>query len=173
MSLAFIPASFTQDAYGFTKAGKKDLPRLRTWLSSPHLSGWWTPNEDELSSALANEAGQAAYLADHHGFPFAFIYVCDPAHDPALSEQIDYPKGTVRIDQFVGDGDMIGHGHGVKFLKSFVAAIKETPGIEKLIALPHKDNPFAQRSFSQSGFRAERTLEMGGQARVLMTQTVA
>lgn len=173
MSLAFIPASFSNGQYGFARAGQKDLPRIRTWLLSPHLNGWWTPNEDELSAAISDQDGQAAYIADHQGFPFAYIYVCDPAHDPALSEQIDYPKGTVRIDQFIGDGDMVGHGHGVKFLKSFVAAMKETPGIEKLIALPARDNLFSQRSFSQAGFRAERAIDYQGQPYTLMSLPVA
>lgn len=173
MSLAFIPAAFTHDAYEFRKADWSDLPRIRIWLNAPHIAEWWTPTEDELSASLSDEAGQAAYLVEHNGLPFAFIYVCDPAHDPDLANQIDYPKGTVRIEQFVGDSDMIGHGHGVKFIKAFVAAMQGTTGISRLLALPARENIFAQRSYSQAGLRAGKTIEYRHLPHLLMARDVA
>lgn len=172
MSLTFIPASFAHGDYNFKQAGTGDLPRIRQWLSSGHLNGWWVPNEDELSAAMTQETGQVAYIVDYLGLPFAFLYICDPAHDPELSEQVDYPKGTVRIEQFVGDADMIGYGHGVKFIKAFVAAMKDTAGIARLIVLPAGDNLFAQRSFSQAGFRITQNISYRMVPCVLMQQSV-
>lgn len=173
MSLAFIPDQFSHGEYGFQKADMNHLPRLRQWLAAPHLSGWWVPGEDILLTALAGQAGQAAYMVDHLGMLFAFLYVADPAHDPELNAQIDYPKGSIRFDQFIGDGDMVGHGHGVKFIKAFVAAMKAAPGINHLMAMPEKTNMFAQRTYSQAGLRTERPFEYDGRAFLLMSLSVA
>ncbi len=172
MSLTLLPADFSQGEYSFKKAGVKDLPQIRRWLDAKHLGEWWTPGEDELAAVMADEAGQAAYIVAHQGWAFAYAHVSDPAFDPALSEQIDFPKGTIRFDQFIGDTDMIGFGHGIKFIKAFVAAMKDAPGVTKLMVLPAKENVFAARTYSQCGFRSEKTIDCGKGHCMLMTQNV-
>ncbi len=160
MSIDFIPAQFAHGEYGFKKAGQSDFSKIRHWLDAKHLSDWWTPSEEELGAIQASEPGHAAYIVDHQGWAFAYLHLTDPAYDPVLSEQLSFPAGTVKLDQFVGDAQMIGFGHGVKFIKAFVAAARGIPGVKKLLVTPAKGNVFAARSFSQSGFRPEKNLEL-------------
>lgn len=173
MSLTLLPAEFAQGDYRFKKADMRDLPMIRRWLDAKHLGEWWTPGEDELSAVMADEAGQAAYIVEHQGWPFAYAHVSDPAFDPALSELIDFPQGTIRFDQFIGDTDMIGFGHGAKFIKAFVGAMKAADGVNRLLVLPAKENVFAARTYTQAGFRTEKTLDYGRGPCLLMNQSVA
>lgn len=173
MSIDFMESQFASGEYGFKKIGPGDFATVRRWLDSPHLADWWTPDENVLTAIQNDDAGYAAYIADHQGLPFAYIQAVEPGFDPVLVDQGDFPSGTIRLDQFVGDPQMIGFGHGIKVLKAFVAAMRTAPGVQKLLAVPAKDNVFAQRSFSQSGFRPEKTLDTLRGAYVLMGQKVA
>ncbi len=172
MSLDHLPDSFTHGDYEFRKASRADLPTIRKWLDAHHLGEWWTPGEDELGAVMAGEAGLSAYIVIHQGWPFAYVQVADPAFDPVLSEQVDFPKGAIRFDQFIGDTNMIGFGHGIKFIKALVAAMRGVSGVTRLIVLPAKENVFAARSYSQCGFRTEKTLDLGKGPLMLMSQNV-
>lgn len=173
MSIDFIADQFSHGEYGFTKLDRGDFARVRQWLDSPHVAEWWTPSEMELNAVQTDEAGYAAYIVDHAGLPFAYIQIIDAAFDPVLSEELDFPKGTIKLDQFVGDAQMVGFGHGVKFIKAFVAAMKENEAVKKLLVAPSKDNVFAARSYSQAGFRPEKTMHYMGVPVSVMGQKVA
>lgn len=172
MSLASLPATCSQGAYEFRKASRTDAHIIRKWLDAEHVGEWWTPGEEELSAALTGETGLGAYIVSHQGWPFAYLQIADPAFDPVLSEQLDFPKGTIRLDQFIGDTNMIGFGHGINFIKAFIGCLKAIPDIRRLIVLPLKSNVFAARSYSQCGFRAERALDLGKGPVVLMVQNL-
>lgn len=173
MSLAFIPSDFTHGEYTFRRATPADAARVRGWMQADHMRNWWMPDEGELSLALANDRGRAAYIVSHGGLAFAFIYVVDPAHDPLLGEALDYPAGTIRFEQFVGDADMIGHGHGVGFVKAFVGAVRTMPGLSRLLTLPLKENVFAQRTYTQCGLRSRQGAPESLSAYLLMVLDLA
>lgn len=172
MSLDSLPATCAQGAYEFRRASRADAHIVRQWLDAEHVGEWWTPAEEELSAALSGETGLNAYIVSYQGWPFAYLQIADPAFDPVLSEQVDFPKGTLRLDQFIGDTNMIGFGHGINFIKAFIKCLKDIPDIRRLIVLPMKSNVFAARSYSQCGFRSERTLELETGPMVLMGQNL-
>lgn len=172
MSIDILPDTFIQNEYGFKKVTRADFSQIRQWLDAPHLAEWWTPGEEELGAIQADEDGRTAFIVDHNALPFAYLQVVDASLDPALSEQLNIDKGTLKFDQFVGDTQMIGFGHGIKFIKAFVAAMKENPKVSKLMVTPAKDNVFAARSYSQAGFRPEKTINYQGLSVSVMGQAV-
>lgn len=160
MTIATLPAHFTGGDYAFTRVTSAALPKIRGWLGAGHLGDWWTPTGEELGAVAAgDDPGRTAYLVAYDGWAFAYLQLTDIAFDPVFSEQLSFPPGTLRVDQFIGDAAMIGFGHGIKFLKGFVDSIAANGAVKKLVALPSDDNFFAVRTYSQAGFRLEKTLE--------------
>lgn len=172
MTIDFIPADFESGEYGFKKAGRAEFAKIRQWLSAPHLEDWWTPHMEDLSAMESGVEGRAVYVVAHQGFSFAYVQFTDPAYDEELTAAAVYPQGTVQFDQFVGDAQMIGFGHGIKFIKALVAAAKDMPGARKLLVTPAKSNIFAIRTYTQCGFRQERTLERINGEVAVMGQSV-
>lgn len=173
MSISILPEQFSSGEYGFKKAARADFSKIRQWLEAPHLEDWWTPHMEDLNAMEAGMEGRSVYVVDHQGWAFAYIQFTDPAFDEELNAAANYPAGTVQFDQFVGDAQMIGFGHGIKFIKALVAASRGLPDVKKLLVTPAKDNIFAGRTYTQCGFRQERTLERINGAVIVMGQSVA
>lgn len=153
-----FPKQFEQSGYHFSRLEEKDLKLLRFWLSEPHIVDWWTPPEEELAAIeedfKADRKNVARYIVSHQGREFAYIQAYDPSGDRFWAEN-PQGVGTIGLHQFIGDPSMIGFGHGTNFIKGFVAGIKGTEGISKIIVDPAPDNAPAIKCYQQVGFRKE------------------
>ncbi len=167
-----FPAQFEQGGYHFAKLTENDLKLLRFWLSEPHITDWWTPPEEEIAAIeediKADRANVARYIVSHQGREFAYIQAYDPAEDEFWAEN-PQEAGTIGLDQFIGDPSMIGFGHGTNFIKGFIAGIKNTDGVEKIIVDPAPDNAPAIKCYSQAGFRKEADIETPDGPAILMS----
>lgn len=155
MTFAF-PDTFEQSGYNFARLDPDGLETMKAWLLSRHLHDWWTPDLDEMDVLSREAQGSsptgARFIVSHGGRPFAYIQCVEPRAD-LLPEGFEPAPGAAMIQQFVGDADMIGFGHGTNFIKAFVSFCDARGEIAQLLAAPLADSQPAIRSYAQAGFR--------------------
>jgi aminoglycoside 6'-N-acetyltransferase len=69
-----------------------------------------------------------------------------------------HPPQTRGIDQFIGEPDMIGCGHGSGFIRQFADRVLAS-GIPRLVTDPDPDNGRAVRAYAKAGFQSERLVD--------------
>ena len=69
-----------------------------------------------------------------------------------------YPSGTRGIDQFIGEPDMTGRGHGSSFIRAFIVALIRA-GTPRVLTDPHPANARAIRAYEKAGFRKDRMVD--------------
>ncbi len=119
--------------YAFRPATLADLPMLRRWLATPEVVRWWgEPGheaallEEDLAAAAriggtlrigprpAEQMVQRIVSFQHR--PFAYVQDYDVSAWPQ-DHLAALPEGARAVDAFIGEPDMIGHGHGSAFLR--------------------------------------------------------
>ena len=65
----------------------------------------------------------------------------------------DLPKTTVGMDQFIGDVQNIGKGHGTLFIKEFITKQLQMFGITTVIVDTYPENAAAIRCYEKVGFK--------------------
>lgn len=137
--------------YSFKKVTLDDLALLKAWRSAPHVLEWWDAGEAYNEADLADPrvARWIVSIAEH---PFAFmqdytVHGWDTHHFSGL------PKGSRGIDQFIGDPDMIGLGHGQGFIGARMQMLFDE-GAPVIAIDPHPDNKRAIAVYKKLGFEA-------------------
>lgn len=136
--------------YSFHKASLADRDRLAAWHAQPHVRAWWgaavpydedTLNDPRVARWIVSTNGRAfAYMQDYavHGW--------ENHHFAAL------PQGTRGIDQFIGEPDMTGQGHGTGFIATRLRILFEQ-GAPVVVTDPHPDNARAIAVYTKLGFK--------------------
>jgi aminoglycoside 6'-N-acetyltransferase len=150
----------------------QDLPTVRRWLQAPHVSTWWGDPDQQfalVSGDMTDPAmEQFIVAADDH--PFAYLQCYDPTAWPDHGFG-DLPSGTRGIDQFIGEPDMISHGHGSAMIKSFVETLLRT-GTPRVVTDPSPENRRAIRAYEKAGFERSRLVDTPDGRSLLMIRTV-
>src|SRR3954465_12703454 len=105
--------------YEFVPLAAADLPLIRRWLETSHVPELWhDPAEQfELVSGDLDHPDMAQYTVALGGRPFAYLQCYNLSDwNTGFGPQ---PSGTRGLDQFIGDADMVGRGHGSAFIRSF------------------------------------------------------
>ena len=99
--------------YRFRPIGEGDLALLARWRAAPHVVEWWgaAAGPEELV-----EGGVAKWIVEFDGRPFAFAQDYDP-HAWDGHHFAHLPPASRGIDQFIGEADMLGCGHGPAFVR--------------------------------------------------------
>jgi aminoglycoside 6'-N-acetyltransferase len=155
-------------AYDFRPATADDLPRLRAWLRTPEVVGWWG-DPDEQAKLLEEDLSEPLMvmrIVSHHGRPFAFVqdYAVDSWPQPHFA---GLPAGSRAIDAFIGEPDMIGKGHGSAFL-GLLAKRLRAGGAPAVAIDPDVENLRARRAYERAGFRAAEIVDTGEGPALLM-----
>ena len=106
--------------YIFGSMTAADLPLIRRWLTLPHVLEWWgDPREQyDLVSATSMSRRWINISFRRPAIPSAtFNVMISPSGTQALVRNL---LGTRGIDLFIGEPDMIGHGHGPILIRRFV-----------------------------------------------------
>jgi aminoglycoside 6'-N-acetyltransferase len=94
----------------------KDLPTIKRWLGTPHVSQWWhdSSKQFELVSGDLDHPDMAQFIvaADEREFASLQCYNLS-AWNTGFGPQ---PEGTRGLDQFIGEADMLDCGHGSAFI---------------------------------------------------------
>jgi aminoglycoside 6'-N-acetyltransferase len=140
--------------YQFQRMTAADLPLVRHWVAMPEVARWWelAISEDDLS-----DPNVAMWIVTHDGRPFAYTHDYDPHAWPGhhFAGLAARARG---IDQFIGEPDMLGRGHGSAFVRANVARLVAA-GAPAVGTDPHPDNSRAIRAYENAGFRRGRVVD--------------
>jgi aminoglycoside 6'-N-acetyltransferase len=148
------PTDNLEREYIFRPMTAADLPMLRDWLEEPHVAEWWG-DPDEQFALVRGDLGDPAmeqFIVAIGGRPFAYLQCYDPTAWPDNGFGLQ-PVGTRGMDQFIGEPDMIGHGHGSAFIRKFLQRLIES-GTPRVVTDPNPANRRAVRAYEKAGFKS-------------------
>jgi len=156
--------------YEFYPMTVDDLPLVQRWLAEPHVVKWWgKPNEQfDLVSADLDGQTMNQFIVACERRPFGYVQSYNPdAWDGAgLGPQ---PIGTLGIDQFIGEADMLDRGHGSAFIRCFIDRLLKA-GTPRIVTDPDPANARAIRAYEKAGFRRTHLVDTPDGRALLMVR---
>ena len=137
--------------YVFRPMTLADLPLIQRWLMEPHVVQWWgDPAEQyDLVSGDLDEPAMDQFIVSAGSSDFAYLQCYSlTAWNSGFGE---HPPGTSGIDQFIGEPDMVDHGHGSAFIRAFVEEHLRN-GAPRIVTDPDPANTRAVRAYEKAGF---------------------
>jgi len=145
-----------------------DLPLVQRWLLEPHVAEWWhDPETLVFVSSDLDHPDLAQFIVSVDGRPFAYLqcYQISEWHD-SFGPQ---PAGTRGLDQFIGEADMLGRGHGSAFIRAFADKLL-AGGTPRVVLDPEPENARAIRAYEKAGFVRDRLVDTPGGIALLMVR---
>jgi aminoglycoside 6'-N-acetyltransferase len=156
--------------YGFRPMSAADLSMVGRWLNAPHVAAWW--HEPDQQSALVrsdlDDPAMNQFIVTTGNRPFAYLQCYDPATWPDNGLGA-HPDGTRGIDQFIGEPNMIGCGHGSGFIRQFTDHLL-TSRLPRVVTDPDPDNGRAVRAYAKAGFQSDRLVDTPDGPALLMVR---
>jgi aminoglycoside 6'-N-acetyltransferase len=148
-----------------------DLPLVRRWLHAPHVTQWWGEPDTQfaLVSGDLDEPAMDQFMVSSAGRPFAYLQCYDPTAWPNNGFGVQ-PAGTRGIDQFIGEADMIGRGHGSALIRGFIDGVLAN-GVPRIVTDPDPDNARAIRAYEKAGFQKMRLVQTPDGSALLMARS--
>lgn len=156
-------------AYTFRPMTPADLPLIRHWLGEAHVRAWWGDPDEQLAlvSGDLDEPAMDQFIVLAGEQPFGYLQCYRlTAWNTGFGPQ---PEGTRGIDQFIGEGDMIGRGHGSAFIRAFVDDCFRQ-GLPRMVTDPDPLNLRAVRAYEKAGFIRDRMVETPDGPALLMVR---
>jgi aminoglycoside 6'-N-acetyltransferase len=156
--------------YAFRPMTAADLPTIGRWLARPHVAQWWGDPQAQLAlvSGDLDDPSMDQFIVELDRYAFAYLQCYDPAAWPDHGFG-DLPIGARGIDQFIGEADMIGRGHGSALIRVFVDDLL-TAGTPRVVTDPDPANTGAIRAYQKAGFRKERPVTTPDGGALLMVR---
>ncbi len=140
----------TTDAYCFRPVIVSDLPLLAGWRAAEHVVEWWGAPEIEKETEKLADSRISMWIVEHNDRPFAFAQDYDVhGWDPHPFSYL--PSGARGIDQYIGEADMLGKGHGTAFVRAHVQRLF-AQGAPTVGTDPNPNNMRARRAYEKAGF---------------------
>jgi len=154
--------------YVFRPMTTADLPLVQRWLLEPHVAEWWhDPETFEFVSGDLDHPDMAQFIVTLDGRPFAYLQCYRMSDwDSGFGPQ---PAGTRGIDQFIGEADMMGRGHGSAFVSAFIEELLRN-GTPRVVLDPKPTNSRAIRAYEKAGFQRDREVDTPDGAALLMVR---
>ena len=156
-------------SYVFRPMSAKDLPTIKRWLGTPHVSQWWyDPSEQfELVRGDLDHPDMAQFIvaADEREFAYLQCYNLS-AWNTGFGPQ---PEGTRGLDQLIGEADMLDRGHGSAFIRNFTDRLFAA-GTPRVVIDPDPANSRAIRAYEKAGFCRDRMVDTPDGAALLMVR---
>ena len=153
--------------YDFRPMTHADLPLIQRWLETPHVAEWWhdAATQFDLVSGDLDHPDMAQFIVTAGERPFAYLQ-CYRLSDwnTGFGPQ---PDGTRGLDQFIGEADMLGRGHGSAFIREFVDRLL-ADGTPRIVIDPDPSNARAIRAYEKAGFARDRIVDTPDGPAVLM-----
>jgi aminoglycoside 6'-N-acetyltransferase len=80
-----------------------------------------------------------------------------------------HPAGTRGIDQFIGEADLVGCGHGSAFIRAFSDRLLAA-GTPRVITDPNPANARAIRAYAKAGFHKQHEVDTPDGRALLMVR---
>jgi aminoglycoside 6'-N-acetyltransferase len=155
--------------YVFRPMTAADLPLLRRWLGEAEVRQWWGDPDEQYSlvSGDLDEPAMDQFIVLAGNRPFGYLQCYQlTAWNTGFGPQVE---GTRGIDQFIGEGDMIGRGHGSAFIRQFVDE-RFRQGLPRIVTDPDPNNLRAVRAYEKAGFVRDRMVETPDGPALLMAR---
>jgi aminoglycoside 6'-N-acetyltransferase len=136
-------------AYIFRPAACSDLETLADWHRLPHVARWWNTAPSFSENDLADPR-MARWMIETEGNAFAYMQDYD-VHGWKQHHFSYLPQGSRGIDQFIGPVEMIGYGHGPRFIAQRLKSLFRD-GTPVVATDPHPENARAIAACKRSGF---------------------
>jgi aminoglycoside 6'-N-acetyltransferase len=94
-----------------------DLPMAARWLATPEVQLWWGDEDEVVSLEDFDDPNVALWIVSLDGRPFAYVQDYDPHAWPGHPFAF-LPRGSRGMDQFIGEPEMIGVGHGSALIRA-------------------------------------------------------
>jgi aminoglycoside 6'-N-acetyltransferase len=144
-----------------------DLPHIKRWLETPHVREWWHDPAEQLAlvSGDLDHPDMAQFIVAVDAREFAYLQCYNLSDwNTGLGPQ---PEGTRGLDQFIGEADMLGCGHGSAFVRDFADRLL-ADGAPRVVTDPDPANLRAVRAYEKAGFRRDRLVETPDGTALLM-----
>ena len=137
-------------AYTFRPMSMADMPLIRRWLEAPHVAEWWhDPETLEFVGGDLEHPDLAQFIVSRDDRPLAYLQCYRLGEWPvSFGPQ---PVGTRGLDQFIGEADMLGRGHGSAFIRAFIDELFAR-GVPRIVIDPNPANARAIRAYEKAGF---------------------
>jgi aminoglycoside 6'-N-acetyltransferase len=159
-----------RDTYRFQPMTAGDLPLVQRWLKTTQVSEWWGDPAEQLAlvSGDLDEPAMEQFIVvkDHRAFAYLQCYAQAAWPENGLGL---HPAGTRGVDQFIGEADMIGRGHGSAFIRDFTDRLLAT-GTPRVITDPDPVNARAVRAYEKAGFHKEHEVDTPDGRALLMVR---
>ena len=157
-------------SYQFRPMSAGDLPLVKDWLARPHVMEWWgdTYQQFELVSGDLEVEAMDQFIVAQDERPFAYLQCYDPQVWPENGLGA-HPGGTRGIDQFIGEADMVGRGHGSAFIRDFIERLIAA-GAPRVITDPDPGNGRAIRAYEKAGFVRQHEVDTPDGRALLMVR---
>ncbi len=145
-------------------ADQTDVPLLEEWARRPHVVRATTSDPDAAAAfegadwvdevARRDELGPDVWevlIAELDGRPIGMLQIADPHREP------DHYWGEIEpnlraIDIWIGEPDLLGHGHGSEMMRLAVARCFADPAVTAIVIDPLASNAEAIRFYRRLGF---------------------
>ena len=146
-----------------------DLPTIRRWLQTPHVAEWWHDAAEQFERVSGHLADPdiAQFIVSTAARPFAYLQ-CYNLSDWHVGFG-PQPAGTRGLDQFIGEADMLGRGHGSALVRAFAERLL-SDGTPRVVIDPDPANARAIRSYEKAGFQRDRVVETPDGLSLLMVR---
>jgi aminoglycoside 6'-N-acetyltransferase len=155
--------------YAFHPMATDHLPMIRRWLETPDVVRWWGRPDEQYALVSGDldhpDINQFIVTVDDQAFGYIQCYALGSWNQGFGSQ----PPATRGIDQFIGAPDMIGHGHGARFIRQFTEGLL-TSGVPRVVTDPNPDNGRAVRAYAKAGFQSDCIVETPDGPALLMVR---
>ncbi len=146
----------SSNQFSFRHLQETDLDLLCHWLNQPHVREWWNDNlsSDEIKSVYKARIGNdivVPFIAYFDNQPIGFIqyYHANKVGDGWWPDEV---AGTMGIDQFIGEPQLINRGIGTQMIRAFTDYLLHEVHAKKIITDVDPLNTRAIRCYEKAGF---------------------
>lgn len=154
--------------YAFRPMTEADLPLVQCWLRTPHVSAWWRDADRFafVSGDLSHpDLAQFIVTMDQRPLGYLQCYHMSEWHI-GFGPQ---PAGTRGLDQFIGEADLVGRGHGSALIRQFAARLLND-GTPRVVVDPDPANARAIRAYEKASFARDREVDTPDGRSLLMVR---
>lgn len=136
--------------YRFRPVLRTDEALVARWREEPEVRRWWGDPTVEPVLANLDDPRIAPWIVELDGHPFAYAQDYD-VHGWENHPFAHLPSGARGIDQYIGEPDLLGRGHGSAFVRQHAETLL-AQGVPAIGTDPHPDNLRAIRAYEKAGF---------------------
>jgi aminoglycoside 6'-N-acetyltransferase len=152
--------------YEFRLMTAADLPMIKRWLETPHVSEWWhdAAEQFELVSGDLGHPDMAQFIVAADTRPFAYLQ----CYNLSLECRVRPAAGRhARPRPVIGEPDMLGCGHGSAVIRAFAERLLAN-GTPRIVIDPDPANTRAIRAYEKAGFERDRIETPDGPALLMV-----